>query len=138
MRCYISKSNHTSFTFIGWWVGNYLSNILTVILSPSVATLDPSDGKSSNSDNTPVILSSTFLVKSPSSYPNTFSSDLNHQWCLSLWIPQHNLKIDYLSVYVIVLIPEMTVPVVPNPTESTVITEDPTDTLPITLVLPGL
>ena len=35
--------------------------------------------------------------------------------------------------------PDMTVPVVPNPTvESTVITEDPTDTLPITFVFPGI
>ena len=44
-----------------------------------------------------------------------------------------------LSVYVIVLIPDITVPVVPNPTvESTVITEDPTDTFPITFVFPGI
>ena len=44
-----------------------------------------------------------------------------------------------LSVYVTVLIPDITLPAVPNPTvESTVITEDPTDTLPIAFDLPGI
>ena len=37
------------------------------------------------------------------------------------------------------LIPDTKVPVWPNPTvESTVITEEPADTLPITFVLPGI
>ena len=36
-------------------------------------------------------------------------------------------------------IPDIAIPVDPNPTvESTVITEDPTGTLPITFVLPGI
>ena len=36
-------------------------------------------------------------------------------------------------------IPDTTTPVVPNPTvESTVITDDPTDTLPITFDFPGM
>ena len=44
-----------------------------------------------------------------------------------------------LSVYVIVLIPDTIVPAVPNPTvESTVITDDPADTSPITFDFPGI
>ena len=36
-------------------------------------------------------------------------------------------------------IPDIAIPVDPNPTvESTVITEDPADTFPITFVLPGI
>ena len=139
---YIQELNHTSFLLLSvGGLGTTSPTFLTVILSPSVATLDPSDGKSSNSDNTPVILSSTFLVKSPSSYPNTFSSDLKSSVVpIAVDTPtQFKNWLTVLSVYVIVLIPEITVPVVPNPTvESTVITEDPTDTLPITLVLPGI
>ena len=44
-----------------------------------------------------------------------------------------------MPVYVTaVLTPHITVPVAPKPiVESTVITEEPTDTPPITLVLPG-
>ena len=44
-----------------------------------------------------------------------------------------------LSPYEIVFAPVRTTPVVPNPTvESTVITEDPTGTLPITFDFPGI
>ena len=42
-------------------------------------------------------------------------------------------------MYEIVFIPDITVPVIPKPTvESTVITDDPTDTLPITFDFPGI
>ena len=47
---------------------------LTVIFSPSRVTLASLVGSNSKSDRTPVILNSTLLVKSPSSYPNINSS----------------------------------------------------------------
>ena len=74
---YIHELNHTSFfvlSIVGF--GTTSPTFFTAILSPSEVTLDPSVGNNSKSDNTPVILNSTFLVKSPSSYPKTFSSDL--------------------------------------------------------------
>ena len=122
-------------------LGTTSPTFLTVILSPSDATLDPTVGKSSKSDNTPVILSSTFFVISPSSYPNIFSSDLKSSVVdIAVDIPvQFKNWFTVLSVYVIVFIPDIAIPVDPNPTvESTVITEDPTDTFPITFVLPGI
>ena len=55
-------------------LGIFSPKFLTVIFSPSRVTLDPSLGKSSKFDKTPVILNSTLFVKSPSSYPNINSS----------------------------------------------------------------
>ena len=74
---YIHELNHTSFLVLSLTgFGTTSPTFFTDILSPSEVTLDPSVGYNSKFDNTPVILNSTFFVKSPSSYPKTFSSDL--------------------------------------------------------------
>ena len=114
---------------------------MTVILSPSVVTLDPVDGNNLKVDNTPVILNSTFLFKSPFSYPNTNSSALTSSVVVMVDVIPVQFKNWFivLSPYEIVFIPDITVPVVPNPTvESTVITDDPADTLSIALDFPGM
>ena len=88
-------------------LGIFSPKFLTVIFSPSRVTLDPSLGKSSKFDKTPVILNSTLFVKSPSSYPNINSSLLKSSVDLiELPIPvqSKNWLID-LSPYVIVLTP---------------------------------
>ena len=74
---YIHELNQTSFLVLSLTgFGTTSPTFLTPILSPSEVTLDPCVGNNSKSDKTPVILNSTFLVRSPSSYPKTFSSDL--------------------------------------------------------------
>ena len=93
------------------------------------------------SDITPVILNSTFLSKSPFSYPKIFSSDLiSADVDIEDVIPeQFKNWFTVLSVYVTVLIPDIKFPTVLNPTvESTVTTLAPTPIFPITFVLPGI
>ena len=125
--------------------GIFSPKFLTVIFSPSRVTLDPSDGNNSKSDNTPVILNSTLLVKSPSSYPNINSSLLiSSVDLIELPIPvQFKNWFIVLSLYVIVFIPftplVTSIPVVPNPTvESTVSKVLLIGASSITLVLPGI
>ena len=108
-------------------LGIFSPKFLTVIVSPSRVTLDPSVGSNSKFDNTPVILNSTLFVKSPSSYPKINSSLLiSSADLIELPIPeQFKNWLIVLSLYVIVFIPltpfVTNTPVVPNPTvESTV------------------
>ena len=93
------------------------------------------------SDRTPVILNSTFLEISAFSYPNTTSSALKSSAsCIVDTTPLHPKNwFTVLEVYVIVLSPDITVPLLGNPiVESTEITSDPTATGSSTLVLPGI
>ena len=94
----------------------------TEITSPSVTSILPS---CSNRDKTPVSLKTTFLSKSPSSYPKYVISDLT--FCIGLMVTaipvQFKNWFTVLSVYVIVLLPDIIVPAVVKPTvESTVST----------------
>ena len=89
------------------------------------------------SDNTPVILKTTFFVVFPYSYPKIVSWDLISSVVLITCVtPEHPKNwFTFLLVYVIVLLPLVKVPIVVNPTvESTVITEDPIETVSVTLV----
>ena len=130
----------TSFFVLFWGFAITSPRFLTDILSPSVVPLDVFDGRRLKSDNTPVILNSTFLLRSPSSYPKINSSDLTSSVDeIVVVIPeQFRNWFTVLSVYVTVFIPDMTLPVVLNPTvESTVITDDPIGTSPIAFDFPG-
>ena len=95
-----------------------------------------------NLDKIPVILNSTFFVISPFSYPKILSSNLIlSSDSIGLLIPeQFKNWFIVLSVYwILVLIPDIIVPLVSKPTvESTVITVEFTGTSPITFVLPGI
>ena len=78
-----------------------------------------------------MILISTFLFKSPSSYPKNTSFVLIADLILiALSTPTHPKNwLTVLDEYVIILSPDSKVPVVPNPTVlSTVITDDPIET----------
>ena len=80
----------------------------------------------SKSDKTPLRRISTFLVKSPSSYPTYTSSVLiSSAVPIPTVTPSHPKNwLTVLSVYVITLEPDIKVPVAPNPmVESTVIIE---------------
>ena len=112
---------------------------LTNIFSPSFTNFISVIG--TNSDNTPVILNSIFLLKSPFSYPNIVSVDLKSSADDILEVTPEQPKnwLMDLDVYSIVLSPLTIVPVVPNPTvESTSIIVAPVVTGFNTFVLPGI
>ena len=131
-------ANISLYVFWGYFKSGFLIKspiFLTKTVSPSV-TLTVSDTWT-KSDNTPVNLISTFLEVSPSSYPKYISSDLTlSPLIISLNSPEGDVQphpinwLILLLVYVILLIPDITIPVFANPTvESTEIIEDPTDTV---------
>ena len=62
---YIHELKNVSLLFLIDGFGTTSPKFLTEIFSPSVVTLDVSDGISSKLDNTPVIRTSTFLEVSP-------------------------------------------------------------------------
>ena len=109
---------------------NTLSPIdLTANISPSSTSILPICTKS---DITPVKRKTTFLFKSPSSYPKYVIFDL----IFSIGLIEDVIPVqskNWLTVfdpYVIVFTPAITIPVVPNPiVESTFITDAPTATV---------
>ena len=112
---------------------------MTNILSPSLTNFTSSS--IIKSSTTPVILNSTFLLKSPFSYPKIVSFALISSDVLiptPIPVQPKNWFID-LEVYSIVLGPLIKVPVAPNPiVESTEIIGDPAGAASSDFVNPGI